>query len=353
MHVTPALFGKQGVFGGAERYSLELARHMSQLTRTRIVAFGATPEAYKDCDLDVQVLGPATAIRGHAFNRFHISLWNAIRGFDVVHCHQPCTFASEFASWAGWLRRQRVFATDLGGGGWGANSYFNTKKWFRKHLHISQYSRCVAGQEEWDRASVIYGGVDTELFVPQPSIAKEPLVVFAGRLMPHKGVDYLVQALPPGLRLELIGRPYNESFLAVLKKHAEGKNVTFRHDCDDHDLILAYQRALCVVLPSVYRDCFGNESKVPELLGQTLMEGMACGTAAICSNVASMPEVVVNEVTGFVVPPNDTESLGQRLIQLRDNRELAKSLGEAGRKRILEHFTWRTVVNSCLRAYES
>ena len=52
---------------------------------------------------------------------------------------------------------------------------------------------------------------------------------------------------------------------------------------------------------------------MPELLGQTLIEGMACGTPAICTDVASMPEVVEDGVTGFVVPPNDPAYLGAKL----------------------------------------
>ena len=51
--------------------------------------------------------------------------------------------------------------------------------------------------------------------------------------------------------------------------------MIFRHDCSDADLIEAYRGALCVVLPSVYRTMYGDQSPVPELLGQTLLEGMA------------------------------------------------------------------------------
>ena len=54
---------------------------------------------------------------------------------------------------------------------------------------------------------------------------------------------------------------------------------------------------------------YGHESKVPELLGQTLLEGMACGALAICTAVASMPEVVTDGETGFVVPPNDPAAM--------------------------------------------
>lgn len=92
---------------------------------------------------------------------------------------------------------------------------------------------------------------------------------------------------------------------------------------------------------------------MPELLGQTLLEGMACGVPAVCTDVASMPEVVVNGVTGFVVPPNDPEALRERLLWLREHPDEARAIGEAGRRRVLEKFTWPAVVRRCLEIYAS
>jgi glycosyltransferase involved in cell wall biosynthesis len=350
--LTPALFGDQGVYGGAERYSFELARHMARLAPTALVSFGDRPRAYTTADgLRVWVLGPAWYVRGQRFNPVHPGLVRAVAAADVVHCHQPHTLTAELATLLARAVGRKVFASDLGGGGWGFSSRLNTDGWFHGHLHLSDYSRRVAGHDRRRDAAVIYGGVDTEWFAPDPSVPKEPLVVFVGRLMPHKGVNDLVDALPPGMDLELIGRPYDARFQADLKRRAAGKRVTFRHDCDDAALIRAYRRAVCVVLPSVYRDCYGNESKVPELLGQTLLEGMACGTPGVCTDVASMPEVVEHGVTGFVVPPNDPAALGERLAWLRDHPAEARALGVAARQRVLEEFTWPRVVARCLGVY--
>jgi glycosyltransferase involved in cell wall biosynthesis len=290
-------------------------------------------------------------VRGQPRNRVHPGIVRAVAGADVVHCHQPHTLAAELAALLARASGRRVVASDLGGGGWGFSGYTKTDRWFHRHLHISEYSRRVNGHGDWDRAAVIYGGVDAELFSPDPSVPKEPLVVYVGRLMPHKGVNDLVDALPDGLTLELIGRPYNEAFTADLKRRAAGKAVTFRHDCNDADVVRAYRRAVGVVLPSVYRDCYGNESRVPELLGQTLIEGMACGTPAVCTDVASMPEVVTDGQTGFVVPPNDPPSLRAKLVWLRDRPAEADRLGQAARRRVLERFTWPPVVRRCLELY--
>jgi glycosyltransferase involved in cell wall biosynthesis len=195
--------------------------------------------------------------------------------------------------------------------------------------------------------------VDTQLFSPDPSVERKPRIVFVGRLLPHKGINDLINALPPGLKLELIGHSEDQRFIDDLRQMAEGKPVVFRQDCSDEDLLEAYRSALCVVLPSVYRNMYGDETNVPELLGQTLLEGMACGTAAICTNVASMPEVVVDGVTGFIVPPNDPNALRERLTWLLEHPDQAAAMGAAGRARVLQAFTWQAVVNRCLQIYRA
>ena len=113
----------------------------------------------------------------------------------------------------------------------------------------------------------------------------------------------------------------------------------------------AYRRATCVVLPSVYRTRYGDESNVPELLGQTLLEGMACGTPAICTNVASMPEVVEDGVTGFVVPPNNSTALRDAIRRLMHDAQQLVAMGRAARQRVVDHFTWKAVVDRCLAIY--
>ena len=100
-----------------------------------------------------------------------------------------------------------------------------------------------------------------------------------------------------------------------------------------------YRRAICIVLPSVYRTSIGTETVVPELLGQTLLEGMACEAPAICTRRGELAGNRRGRRDGFVVPPNDPAALGDRLETLRRTRN-APSDGEAARARVLERFTW-------------
>jgi glycosyltransferase involved in cell wall biosynthesis len=355
LHIVPRLFGHQdGVVGGAERYALELARHMANEVPTSLVCFGEDRERHEKMgQLQIHVIDHPWWVRGQPSNPMTPRLWRDLRPASIVHCHQQHILASSFAAAACRLSGRKVFVSDLGGGGWDVSAYVSTDRWYHGHLHISEYSRAVNGHGQRPWAHVILGGVDTERFSPDPRVKRKPRVLFVGRLMPHKGINDLINAVPPGLELELIGQPYDRRFVDDLMKMAEGKCVIFHHDCSDEALLEAYRSALCVVLPSVYRTMYGAESKVPELLGQTLLEGMACGTPAICTDVASMPEVVEDGVTGFVVPPNDPNALREKLTWLWEHPEQARAMGEASRAKVLQKFTWPAVVQRCLQIYQS
>ena len=269
----------------------------------------------------------------------------------MVHCHQQHVLMSSAA--AAWcrLRGKRVFVSELGGGGWDISAYVSTDAWFHGHLHLSEYSRRIFRHEQLASARVIGGGVDTERFSPDGATARTGTVLFVGRVLPHKGIDDLIRGLPTTMALTIAGPQPDRETAEVLARLAAQKHVTFKEGLDDDQLVLEYRRALCVVLPSVYRTASGLETAVPELLGQTLLEGMACEAPTICTNVASMPEIVENETTGYVVPPNAPESIGARLQMLHDSPDRARAMGKAGRRRVLESFTWDAVVTRCIAAY--
>lgn len=352
LHLVPALFGKNdGIIGGAERYAFELARYMAGEVPTTLVSFGEKDRQETVGQLGIRIIGDPWYVRGQRTNPMAFSLFSELRRADIVHCHQQHVLASSLVALALKWSRRRVFVSELGGGGWDISAYFSTDRWYDGHLHISEYSRRIHSQENKSWAHVILGGVDTEKFSPDESVSREPKVLFVGRILAHKGIDDLIKALPPGLALEIVGQPYDRRYLQELQKLAEGKDVVFNHDCDDQALVAAYRSALCVVLPSVYKNMYDGETNVPELLGQTLLEGMACEAPAICTDVASMPEIVEDGVTGFVVPPNDAAALRERLAWLREHPKDAKAMGKAARRRILERFTWPMVVRRCLEIY--
>jgi len=355
LHIVPALFGPTGVVGGAERYALELARYMSREVPTRLLTFGDKEIEQMDGGLRIRVAGHSWYVRGQRSNPFSGALFSELRWANVIHCHQQHVLASSLAALCSRLTGRKVFVTDLGGGGWDISAYLSTDRWYHGHLHISQYSRAAFGHDRRKWAHVILGGVDTEKFSPNDSILPNGAssVLFVGRLLPHKGVDFLIRAMPDHVPLDLIGPRIGEGelYYTELRALAARKQVTFHHDCTDAELISSYRHALCVVLPSLYRNLYGQTTKVPELLGQTLLEGMACGRPAICTAVASLPEIVEDGVSGFVVPPDDETTLRKRILWLRENPDQARTMGQAARQRVLEKFLWPAVVKRCLEIY--
>jgi glycosyltransferase involved in cell wall biosynthesis len=348
-HVVPAPFDAgDGIIGGAERYSFELARHMAERVPTRLISFGDRERTVRVGRLDVQVLRGGY-VRGQRSNPVPAGLWTALGGATIVHCHQQHVVASSVAAVFTRLRRRRVFVTDLGGGGFDISGYVSTDRWFHGHLHISEYSRIVAGHAHSRRARVVLGGVDIEQF--SPAAAAPEAVLFVGRLLPHKGVHDLIDAVAPDVPLRIVGQALDAEYADTLRSRAAGKCVTFVHDADDRQLIAEYRRAICVVLPSVYTTPDGRTTKVPELLGQTLLEGMACGRPAICTDVASMPEVVAHGETGYIVPPASPPALGGAIAALRARPDEAERLGANGRQRVPERLRWEQVVDRCLAAY--
>ncbi len=351
LHIVPATFGASGgILGGAERYAFELARAMARLVPTRLLAFGDKPERRTEQGLEV-VVETGHAVRGQRTNPWSTALARWVLRARIVHCHQRAVLASSTAALLGKLARRRVFVTDLGGGGWDLSAFVDTSRWFAGHLHISRFSVSVNHHEGRADAHVIGGGVDGTKFSPDPSVARDGSVLFVGRIMAHKGVDDLVAAIE-GEKLRVIGMPYDRRFVEDLKVLARGKDVELIEGASDAELVHAYRRASVLVLPSVYRTRYGDTTLVPELLGQTPLEAMACGTPAIVTDVASLPEVVADGETGFLVPPNDPRALREKIRWLLDRPAEVERMGAAGRTRVLERFSWEAVARRCLAIYE-
>ncbi|HEY0404502.1 MAG TPA: glycosyltransferase, partial [Pyrinomonadaceae bacterium] len=184
LHVVPALFGSDdGILGGAERYALELARHMSLETPTTLVSFGQRERLEQLGQLRIRVIGNPWYVREQRTNPVALALVSELRNADVVHCHQQRVVASSLAALVCQLSGRRVFVSDLGGGGWDVSAYVSTDRWFDGHLHISEYSRRIYGQADKAWAHVILGGVDTEKFSPDARVERDGSVLFVGRLL--------------------------------------------------------------------------------------------------------------------------------------------------------------------------
>src|SRR5580692_4257661 len=124
------------------------------------VSFGEKASEETVGSLRVKVLARVWRVRGHPHNPVAPGLVPELLRADVIHCHQQHVLASSISAVIARVTGKRVFASDLGGGGWDVSTYVSTDRWYHRHLHISGYSRRAYGHDGKPWASVIYGGVD-------------------------------------------------------------------------------------------------------------------------------------------------------------------------------------------------
>jgi glycosyltransferase involved in cell wall biosynthesis len=354
VHVAPTLFGPEGIFGGGERYPLELARALAGRVDCELVSFGPSARAWREPGgLRVRVLRSLALAAGHPAHPLALGLGQALAGADVVHTHHLRSAPSRLAALNARARRRPTAVTDhgLGGGDWAGL----LPRLFDRFLTVSAYSARELRAPS-ARTRVIYGGADPERFSPDPDAVRRG-VLFVGRLTPHKGVDRLIAALPDEAELRLAGstghdpHPPERYYPSLLRRVAAGRRVRFLGAVPESDLPALYRQAEVVALPSVHRTCYGREIAVSELLGLVAIEAMASGTPVVASRIGGLPEVVEDGATGFLVEPGDEAELRSRLAQVLGDRSLASRLGRKARERVLETFTWDACAERCLAAY--
>ncbi|MDQ3389396.1 MAG: glycosyltransferase family 4 protein, partial [Gemmatimonadota bacterium] len=194
---------------------------------------------------------------------------------------------------------------------------------------------------------ILYGGAN----IPERNDQQpQGYALFVGRLLPHKGILPLIEALAPATPLRVVGRPYDPAYLERLREAAVGKNVRFILDADDSALGLQYRGASVVLQPSIPVNQGAHDTA--ELLGLVTLEGMAHGKPVIVTRTASLPELVVHGETGFIVEPGDREGLRSSLELLMDDAELSQRMGDAARRHVQANFSWNRVAASGLEFYQ-
>jgi glycosyltransferase involved in cell wall biosynthesis len=355
IHVAPSAFGPDGLYGGGERYPLELARALAGEVDCELVTFGPRPGHWRADGLRIRVLRPLTWLRGHPAQPVAPQLPGALTGADVVHAHHLRSVPARLSALVARILRAGTAVTDHGlpGRAWGGQVH----RLFDRYLAVSAFSAGLLGAPP-ERTRVIYGGADTRRFAPAPGGDRDG-VLFVGRLTPHKGIDRLLQALPAGAGLRVAGSAGHDPQLperdypALLRRLAAGREVSFLGPVEEAALPELYRGATVLALPSVDRTCYGRPVPVSELLGLVALEAMASGTPVVASRIGGLAEVVVDGETGFLVPPGDTGALGDRLARLLSDRRLAARLGANARDLVTERFTWRACAERCLAAYET
>jgi alpha-maltose-1-phosphate synthase len=223
-----------------------------------------------------------------------------------------------------------------------------------------------------ERIHVIYNGIDLKEYQKTAETTaltqygvdpNVPYVLFVGRITRQKGVTHLVEAiryLPKNTQVVLCaGAPDTPEIAAEMRAKVEEakafnpKVVWIEKMVTKPEVIQLYSNAAVFCCPSVY-----------EPFGIINLEAMACRAPVVASATGGILEVVVDGVTGHLVPfdqdavtkfPSKPDKfardLAAKVSDLLENPEKAKRFGEAGRKRVEETFSWSAIADQTIELY--
>lgn len=200
-----------------------------------------------------------------------------------------------------------------------------------------------------DRVAVVPVGVDHLRFRPMPEVERVPgrLMTTASADVPMKGLVPLLEALAKvrterQAELVVVGRPRSASKVrSTIERLGLSGTVRFVSGVSDQRLVELYAEAELAVVPSLY-----------EGFSLPAVEAMACGVPVVATTGGALPEVVGTDgVTGLLVPPGDPGELALAISRGLEDPLLRARLGQAGRRRVLERFTWRSTAVGTLEQY--
>jgi phosphatidylinositol alpha-1,6-mannosyltransferase len=221
---------------------------------------------------------------------------------------------------------------------------------------------------ERGRIEIVHPGCEVEHFRPLPvdldlrrrllgDRVADRVVLSVGGLVPRKGHDLVVRALPG-----VLGRCPDVTYLIVTSDRrnygqldalarAVGvrDRVVLAYDVPTSELPAVYALSDVFVMPSRER----RDACDAEGFGIVFLEASACGKPVVGGRSGGIGDAVVEGVTGFLVDPHDPADLANALVRLLEDRELAGRLGEQGRQRVTREFTWTRVAGEILAILRS
>jgi len=257
------------------------------------------------------------------------------RDLDLSHATGPWRRMT-LRRWYGFLRMQMRVARQV-----------------PRHITVSENSKKDINAQmgvSIDALNVVPVGVDQEQFRPLPHVARVPgrLLTTASADVPLKGLTYLIDALAKvraerdDAHLVVIGRPRHKSAVpAQLERLGLTDAVEFVSGISDERVVELYAEAEVAVVPSLY-----------EGFSLPAIEAMACGTPLVTTTGGALPEVVgPSGECAMSVPAGDADALAQQLVRTLGDADQRRKLGEAGRARVLDRFTWRRTAEGTAEQY--
>ena len=205
-----------------------------------------------------------------------------------------------------------------------------------------------------EKVAVIHNGIDLDLYRPLQTdgtrqafdIGKD-YVLFVGRVSRQKGIEHLINAvqyIDDGVQCVCCTsapdtKEFEEEIAAKIAR--QPRIVWINSLLREEQYVELYSNARVFACPSVY-----------EPFGIINLESMACETPVVASGVGGILETVVDGETGLLVEPAKPKALAETINRLLRDRKLAERLGKNGRKRVTEHFSWKSIAERTEKLYK-
>jgi len=230
------------------------------------------------------------------------------------------------------------------------NIFINSKDFKKRYVKQSFLPKSFINKKNW---IFIPNGIKFKFWEKKSSIDdKKYDLIFVGHLKPKhrfvaKGFDVLYKAL------ERISHEYNLKLHVVVLGPYEKELI--RREIADVDLSYFefhgmvkskkkirdfYYLSKIYVLPSTH-----------EGMPNSLMEAMATGLPSIASNVGAVPELIDNNVNGFIFPNRNEMELSKIILKLMKDTELREKIGKAAKKKMRDNFSWDIIINDVIHKF--
>ena len=360
--------------GGVQTYAYELARRLAHRCEEVAVIAPAHPDAAVDATLPCEVVRVPASSDNFGFKVGPVILRMARqRGFDVAfHVQWSTAPASVLVRPFGGPRlnfvaahgrelllepiahrrvlhalynRARIFVMRR------ADGFFPVSHYTSRLLQERGVSP--------ERITVIHNGTDPDSFRPTDAqdlrdelgLDHRKVVLTISRLVPRKGIDTVLRALPqvarhlPDVRYLIGGHgPDRDRLEALTDDLRLGDRVRFLGTVANEDLNRYYNACDVFVMPS------REDRPYVEGFGIAFLEANACGKPVVGARSGGIPDAVRDGETGLLVEPDDEADLASALLQLLCNPDLATQLGANGQSRVLREASWDHVADQLYEA---
>jgi starch synthase len=373
------------VYGGAGVHVEYLARDLRRLVDVRVHCMGAPRDepgvtAY---DVPAGLSGANAALRTLGTD---LTMVAGCEGTDLVHSHTwyantaghvaKLLYGVPHVMSAHSLEPLRPWKAEQLGGGYALSSWAERTAMEAADAVVAVSAgmrddllRCYPDVDP-DRVHVVHNGIDTQEYQPDHGTdvltahgidPDRPSVVFVGRITRQKGLPHLLRAalsLDPDVQLVLCaGSPDTEEILAevtlLVEELRRGRDgvVWIEKMLPKPDVIQILTHATVFACPSVY-----------EPMGIVNLEAMACEVPVVATATGGIPEVVADGSTGLLVPveqmsdgsgtPLDASrfemDIAAGLVEILEDPDRARAMGQAGRRRAVEAFSWPAIATQTL-----